>query len=292
MRILAHFNRLSCVGALCVLACVITGSIAADSQQATPASAGQGNQPTPMAFASVMIYPDTSDDSGGFLWWGRAPYPQSDDWIIFKSVSSSKLIASAYGMGIHQLIGLPAWAEADRYNLQAKMDADTFEAFQQLPPDERLKEQRLMMQAALAGRYQLQAHRETRDMPVYELVVASGGLKISEIDPDPLDHSGASFFMPRKWYNIGTMQDLASQLAGPVGGIVIDKTGSGNKRFHYPLVWNSDGRGGETSVLTALQEELGLKLVRATDPVEVLVIDHMEKPTTGMFPKPATHASL
>ena len=249
-----------------------------------------------MAFANVVIYPDTSDDSGGFLWWGRVSDPHEDDWIIFKSVSSSKLIASAYGMGIHQLIGLPTWAEADRRNLDAKMDADTFEALQQLPPDERLKEQRLMMQTALAGRYHLQAHRETREMPVYELVIASGGLKVSETEPDPLEHVGASFFMPRNWTNSGTMRDLATQLAEPAGGIVIDKTGLGNKRFRYQLKWSSDGdsgaAGGGTSIFTALEQQLGLKLVRATDPVGVLVVDHMERPTTGPFPQAATHASL
>jgi uncharacterized protein (TIGR03435 family) len=284
------------MSALCAFACVIASSIAARSQHATPGPAIQGDAPAPMAFAKVMMFPDTSDGSGGFLWWGRASDPHDEDWIIFKSVSSSKLIASAYGLGIHQLIGLPAWAEADRFDLSGNMSADTFEAFQKLPSDERLRQQRLMMQAALAGRYQLQVHRETREMPVYELVVASGGLKVSETDPDPLDHGGASFFRPRNWNNSGTMQDLASQLGEPADGIVIDKTGLGNKRFRYQLKWNSDGHsnaaGGDTSIFTALEEQLGLKLVRATDPVKVLVIDHIEKPTAGMSPEVPSRASL
>ena len=144
-----------------------------------------------------------------------------------------------------------------------------------------------MMQAVLAERYQLKAHRETREMPVYELVVAHQGLKIAE--KDSFDgHSGGSFFMPRDWHNYGTMEDLASKLAGPLAGTVIDKTGLGTRRFLYELKWTSDGQSGRSrgpSIVTALEQQLGLKLVPATDQVEVLVIDHIEKPTAGMYPK-------
>lgn len=285
MRLLAPFNRSTCIGALCVFACLLACCTAAGSQQTTPHLAVQGSGAAALAFEKVMLYPFTGDDTGsGFLWWDRA----SDNAWLFGNVSSLDLVANAYGIGMHQVIGLPRWAETDRYSLQANMGADSFDEFEKLPVDEQSRQQRLMMQAVLADRYQLKAHRETREMPVYELVVANHGLKIAE--KDTFDgHSGGSFFMPRDWRNYGTMDDLASRLAGPLGGTVIDKTGQGTRRFLYELKWTSDGQigrvGGSPSIVTALEQQLGLKLVPATESVEVLVIDHIEKPTAGMYPK-------
>jgi uncharacterized protein (TIGR03435 family) len=165
------------------------------------------------------------------------------------------------------------------------MHLEKYETFKTLPMDEQLRQQRLMTQAVLADRYQLKAHYETRETPVYELVVAKGGLKLTEKVLER--HQGSSFFSPGDWYNnYGTMDDLANKLAGPTGGVVIDKTGLGTKAFFYELKWNSDsqtGAGGDPSIFKALEEQLGLKLVRATDPVEVLVIDHIETPTPEYF---------
>jgi uncharacterized protein (TIGR03435 family) len=281
---LAGFRRSTHIGSLCAFACLLAFSAAAGSQQTTPQPAVQAGAPAATAFDKVMMYPQTGDDTGGgFLWWD----PASDNAWLFGNVSSLNLIANAYGVGMHQVIGVPQWAETDRYSLSANMGADKFEDFENLPADEQSRQQRLMMQAVLAERYQLKAHRETREMPVYELVVANQGLKIAE--KDSFDgHSGGSFFMPRDWHNYGTMEDLASKLAGPLGGTVIDKTGLGTRRFLYELKWTSDGqsgRAGGPSIVTALEQQLGLKLVPATDQVEVLVIDHIEKPTTGFHPK-------
>jgi uncharacterized protein (TIGR03435 family) len=243
-----------------------------------------------MAFDEVMFYPDTTADNGdGFLWWG------SPNHWTFSNVSSLKLIANAYGLGMHQVIGFPGWADTDRYALSVGMDLEKLEAFKTLPMDEQLRQQRLMMQAVLAERYQLKAHHETREMPVYELVVANGGPKLREKVLE--ERPGASFFMPRNWWgNYGTMEDIASKLAGPTGGVVIDKTGLGTKTFIYFLKWTSDSQsgtaGGAPSIFTALEEQLGLKLVPATDPVDILVIDHIEKPTPAMHLKAASGPSL
>jgi uncharacterized protein (TIGR03435 family) len=244
-----------------------------------------------MAFDEVMFYPETTVDTGeGFLWWD-VPL----DYWMFDNVSSLNLIANAYGLGIHQVIGFPRWAETDRYGLAADIDREKFEAFKTLPVDEQLRQQRLMTQAVLADRYHLKAHYETREVPVYELVVANGGPKLRE---QVLEfHPGSSFFRPRNWWgSYGTMEDLASKLAGPTGGVVIDKTGLGTKTFWYKLKWTSDSQsgmaGGALSIFTALEEQLGLKLVPATDPVEVLVIDHIEKPAPGMYRKAPSQPSL
>lgn len=187
----AHSNRLTCKGALCAFACLLASCAAASSQQTTTDLAAQGDARAPMAFAKVLLFPATGGDTGGgFLWWGLV----SDNAWQFVNVSSSNLIANAYGLGIHQVIGLPKWAEIDRYAMYSHMGADRFGDFKELPVGEQTRQQRLMMQAALADRYLLQAHRETREMPVYELVVANGGVKIAEEDIG--GHIGSSFFTP------------------------------------------------------------------------------------------------
>jgi uncharacterized protein (TIGR03435 family) len=167
----------------------------------------------------------------------------------------------------------------------ATMDADKFEAFKKLPLGEQLKQRQLMMQASLAGRCQLKAHRETREMPVYELVVAKGGLR-GFLEKDPGDES--LFFSTLGWWHTGTMENLASNLAGPSDRIVVDKTGLGARRFFTALRWIPDSKvdtaGGGSSIFKALEEQLGLELVPATEPVEVLVIDHIEKPAAGGWP--------
>jgi len=282
-------NRPTYIGALCAVTCLLAAGASSNCQQPSNTPMTQGAAPAPMAFDEVMFYPDTAFDNGdGFLWWGIPNY-----WT-FSNVSSLNLVANSYGLGMHQVIGFPGWADTDRYILSAEMDPEKLEVFNTLPMDEQLRQQRLMMQAVLADRYQLKAHHETREMPVYELVVAHGGPKLTEkvLEGRP----GASFFMPRNWTIYGTMDDLASKLAGPTGGVVIDKTGLGTKTFMFDLKWTSDSRsgvaGGAPSISTALEEQLGLKLVPATEPVEVLVIDHIEKPTPAMHLKAASGPSL
>jgi uncharacterized protein (TIGR03435 family) len=283
-------NRLTYIGALCAATCLLTFVATSNCQQPSNAPMTQGGAPAPMAFDKVMFYSDTTADNGaGFLWWGIP-----NIWT-FSNVSSLNLVANAYGLGMHQVIGSPGWADTDRYNLSVEMDLEKLEAFKTLPMDEQLKQQQLMMQAVLAERYQLKAHHETREMPVYELVVAHGGPKLREKVSE--GRPGASFFQPRNWWgNYGTMGDLASKLSGPTGGVVIDKTGLGTKTFNYFLKWTSDSQsgmaGGTPSIFTALEEQLGLKLVPATGSVDVLVIDHIEKPTPAMNLKASSGSSL
>ena len=289
MRMFTRSNLFTCIGALCAVACLVTDGASSNCQQPSNAPMTQGVAPAPMAFDEVMFYPRTgADTGGGFLWW------DATDYWLFANVSSLNLIANAYGLGMHQVIGFPNWAETDLYSLQTKLDREKFEAFKALPMGEQLRQQRLMMQAALAGRYQLKAHYETREMPVYELVVANGEPKLREKVPE--GHPGASFFRPRNWINYGTMEDLASKLAGPTGSVVIDKTGLGTKTFFYQLKWTSDSQsglaGGDPPIFRALEEQLGLKLVPATDTVGVLVIDHIEKPTPGIQRTASAGSSL
>ena len=288
MPMFTRSNRLTYIGALCAVTCLLTAGASSNCQQPSNAPMAQGGAPAPMAFDKLNIFvlhPDNFSEGSGFLWW-----PAHNGWTK-SNAPLLNMIAGAYGLGIRQIIDYPSWVETDPYYLTASMDADKFEAFKKLSMDEQLKQRQLMMQASLAGWCQLKAYRETREMPVYELVVAKGGLKkMLQLQLDELKVGGneSIFFFPGGWWYTGTMDSLARNLAGPSGRIVVDKTGLGSKRYFNALHWTPDGKGdtagGGPSIFKALEAQLGLELVPATEPVEVLVIDHIEKPTAEGWP--------
>jgi len=290
MRIIALSSRLTWVAVLSASSLLLMAGSAASSGQVPAGPAVQADVPASFAFESVVIYPVPPEhqNGNGFLWWGIPNRWSTSDVPLLTPITD------AYGLGTRQIFGFPEWVGTDRYDLSTTMDADKFEAFKQLPIGEQMKQRQLMMQAVLAARCQLKAHRETRELPVYELVVAKAGLKIADRDIQQ-GQEGASYFVPGEWRNHGTMQSLAGNLAEPAGRIVIDKTGLGTRTFSYSLKWTPDGKVGTPSggrtIFTALEEQLGLELVPATETVDVLVIDHIEKPSLG-FPGPPTDQVL
>jgi uncharacterized protein (TIGR03435 family) len=284
MRILARSSQLTWVAVLSAPSLFLLAGSAASSAQIPAGPAVQADAPASFAFDSVTIYPVPPEHQNGhgFLWWGIPNMWSTSDVPLLTP------IADAYGLGIRQIFGFPEWVGTDRYDLSTTMAPDKLEAFKQLPIGEQMKQRQLMMQAVLAVRCQLKAHRETRELPVYELVVAKAGLKIADRDIQQ-GQEGASYFVPGEWRNHGTMQSLAGNLAEPAGRVVIDKTGLGTRTFLYSLKWTPDSKGGTPSgghsIFTALEEQLGLELVPATETVDVLAIDQIEKPAPG-YPGP------
>ena len=186
----------------------------------------------------------------------------------------------------------PDWINGTRYVIQSKPPDSIRDAMQTMTAAERYRENALMMQSLLADRFQLKAHFETREMPVYQLVLAKGGSKLKEA-PDPTKHQfgmGSSSFR-----GSATIHDLIDVLecAADIGGrAVIDKTGL-TGIYDFSLKWTplqpAAASGGESgtaplsdvegaSLFTAI-EELGLKLVPTKEPGQVLVIDHIERPS-------------
>jgi uncharacterized protein (TIGR03435 family) len=132
-------------------------------------------------------------------------------------------------------------------------------------------------------------------LPAYDLVIAKGGLKMKEAAPG----EAASFF----WKHFSTFSDagqsegytitataravtalgLAQSLPSNAGRIIVDKTGLGDKRFDFELKWSSDqeapaDKGGTgPAIFKALEEQLGLKLEPAKEPVDTFVVEHMER---------------
>jgi uncharacterized protein (TIGR03435 family) len=228
------------------------------------------------------------------------------------------LIQMAYrspggGLLRDQVIGGPAWIDTDRFDVEAKIEGDT----RAIPTVQVW----LMVQSLLEDRFKLKVHRGTRELPIYNLVVARGGVKMKlspdqtlpnfDGQPDVDDRFDPSVAPARGLMTTtyspshetvlwGTAIPISPNLAiqrphalppqsltlllwGYAGRPVIDKTnlkGLYDFRLQFTperLPGNPDVSG--PSIFTAIQEQLGLRLESTKGPVEVLVIDHVERPS-------------
>jgi bla regulator protein BlaR1 len=219
-----------------------------------------------------------------------------------KNVLLKELIRNAYGIEENQIQGAPGWLGSARYDIEAKVSSSDTDALHDVSPEQR----GLMLQPLLAERFQLKVHSEVRDLPVLALVVAKDGPKLHEARPGDtypngikgFDGEGGAGLMhmgPGQLTVQGlTMSSVARLLSEQLGLMVQNATGlTGN--YDFTLQWSPDrgttdaGQPGPDnaaskesagpSVFTAVQEQLGLKLESRKSPVEVLVIDHVEKPS-------------
>jgi uncharacterized protein (TIGR03435 family) len=157
---------------------------------------------------------------------------------------------------------------------------------------------RLMFQKLLMDRFQLAVHRETRELNGYALTVGRNGPKIKPVDdekaPPMPDYFGgkeafAGAFEGKVMVSVegkGTlaltgrrvlMSQIAEELQSPLGAFVLDKTGLAGKYYVGLKFANPNRDSDERSLASALQEELGLKLEKQKGPVEMLIVDHIEK---------------
>jgi uncharacterized protein (TIGR03435 family) len=148
-----------------------------------------------------------------------------------------------------------------------------------------------MYQKLLADRFKLTFHREKRELPAYAITVTKGGPKLAKSlgDPNGLpDETGDSDRMgiTMRYTNV-SMDDLAGNLQAMVGDgkPVVDQTGL-TGRFDFTLKWTreqtpSTDPNASPGLFTAIQEQLGLKLEPVRAPVDVIVIDHVERPSAN-----------
>ncbi|HUZ94902.1 MAG TPA: TIGR03435 family protein [Edaphobacter sp.] len=208
------------------------------------------------------------------------------------------LIASAYNLQLgheNHIVGAPAWVQqqSNRYEIQAKIEDSLYAAMQKMTPMQQREQVEFMEQSLLANRFKLKVHFETREMPIYALVVAKGGPKLS---PAKEGESTRLFDTAESEHGIETtataitLDDFARSPLVFGGRTVVDQTGL-KGAYDFTLKWgreqpaDSDTRqqnGADAPYLfTAIQEQLGLKLVPTKGPVEVIVIDHIEKPSAN-----------
>ena len=224
---------------------------------------------------------------------------------------------SAYGVRDYQILGGPSWIATDRWNIEAKADPDRMFLPTDVPGVDQLG---LMLQSLIEDRFQLKVHRETGFFPIYELVVGKGGLKMTLAEDQTPRGSGRASATPpprlpnglpaltnfgSRWvFTPGGMNfegkaiplgRLVNLLANVTNRKIVDKTGLAGL-YDIKLEWTADNLEAPftpavdraqvaasptgPSLMTALEEQLGLRLVSASGgPVDVIVIDSVQKPS-------------
>lgn len=302
----------SSVGVLALAAGIAVGAPNAPRLLAQSAGAA-ASDPT---FETASVKPNKSGD-------GRSGINiQPGGRFVATGVTLQLLIAAAYGEGgllpDFQISGGPNWIGTDRFDIVAKAASDPLAGRATLPEPggapPGARQMNVMLRALLAERFRLTVHHETRQLPIYELVVARSdgtlGPQLRETTVDCVAAVAARGNAPprpdgpfcgtrggvgRLMLGSVTMSMLATVLSRSVNRTVVDRTGLAGK-FDGSLEWTPDQMstpppGGAPpgglppppadgpSIFTAVQEQLGLKLESARGPVDVLVIDHVERPT-------------
>jgi uncharacterized protein (TIGR03435 family) len=278
--------------------------VLAQTAAVTPADASVSKA----SFDVISIKPSSPDGMKMMMGFRYTP-----DGAEGMNVTLAMLVRAAFG-GFTKLptddsvTGLPDWGKTQTYDIQGKMSEVDAAAFKSLGKDDQDARRQQMLQSLLEERFHLKVHREQKQVPDYDLVVAKGGprLKDGGVDPNgPKDRDGnpmrGSFMRmsgPGKVQaqNLG-MEQLANYLSQPMAGVgrmVVDKTGLTGK-YNFSLEFAPDFSmmkpppGPMTappppditgpSIYTALQEQLGLKLQPGTGTIDAVVVDHVEHPS-------------
>jgi uncharacterized protein (TIGR03435 family) len=272
----------------------------------TSVPVAQAPSPDP-AFELASVKPNNSGQRNSSI------NAQPNGRFSATNVTLLQLLARAYGLQAFRVIDAPGWAGSERFDIEAKSQ-DSVTEIKSETTAARLS---LMLRSLLNERFMLTAHMETRKSPVYALVVARDDKRLgpqitpSAIDcraltatrskgiPEPAPSPGGrrpcTMSMAAGRILAGSMliPDLATQLSVALQVAVADRTGL-TGRFDFELLYAAEvaaggvvtnapgpwsGDSDRPSLFTALQEQLGLKLESTKGPVDVLVIDHVERPT-------------
>jgi len=236
-------------------------------------------------------------------------FPPGSTRFTATNLTTKDFIQFAYYLQEYQLSKGPNWIYSTRYDIDAKLPDATVGELQKLSQFQQMDQVRLMLQSLLADRFMLKVNRETKEVPVYILVVARDGPKLTETAPISSDDANLNAQGPPRGPRVGItgrgqitgtgvpVSLFADILSRQLGRKVLDRTGiKGN--YDFKLQWTPDesqpssGAEGnptvpaapasdssEPAIFTAIQEQLGLKLQSQKGPVEILVIDRIEQPS-------------
>ena len=207
------------------------------------------------------------------------------------NMAAAFLIRTAYPTKVDEFEGAPPWVMSERFDVDARA---TF-----VPT---VEQERVMLRALLTDRFKFSAHYEARERPIYNLLLARRdgrlGAQLRRIDVNCATYKRAAPISGERGRSVSdpplcgyrlsagsgisivsggqSMQSLADSISGNAGRAIIDKTGLTG---YYAYKLEFGGASDEVSIFTALQEQLGLTLEPARGPLDVVVIDHIERPT-------------
>jgi uncharacterized protein (TIGR03435 family) len=199
-----------------------------------------------------------------------APRLQNGTFTAEKASLKTLLVI---GFGLSELrIDGPDWLDTERYDIAAKAPEGVRDS--QIMP---------LLQSLLKDRFHLESHFETKEMPVYDLVVGKGGSKLRPFDPA---HPPATPRNPGQgaaaMVGVSTTSQIADTLERAAGRPVVDKTGM-EGRFGWTLLYtpfSGNANAADSAapdVFAAIEQQLGLKLEAKKESLQILVIDHVER---------------
>jgi uncharacterized protein (TIGR03435 family) len=250
----------------------------------------------PPSFEVAVIRPSAADATG-------TNFMLSSSRLSITNAPLTDLIQFAYNLKTtQQLPKTPAWITSQKFDVDATIATADMEALNKLPADQKLEQYRLRVRTLLADRFHFQASMQTKDLPAYALVLAKGG-------PKPALAPAPSSTLAQRTPTLGgfsrgqvkagavSMSVFADWLSGRPdvdGRPVVDATGLKGS-FDFTLVFAppgaqqapydattpraTTGSDADVPLLTALEEQLGVKLEPRDAPVDVLVVDHVDPPS-------------
>lgn len=277
---------------------VLVFPFAAKAQQLIIAPPGE----TLPSFDVAAIREDTSGPS-------HSSMNNDKDVYRAENVTLKDLIKNAWEIDSNaQIRGGPEDLLGRHFDVNARISQDDVARRAKLSPDERSRDTALMLQSMLIDRFQLKTHVETKELPVFALVIAKGGPKFHASGADPSPDENATHRGEGTWMRVSPksaeleahrvqMQALARMIASEPeaeGRLVVDKTGLSGE-YDYKMSWapewmsarprqadtSLDSDAAAPALLTALRDQLGLKMVPGKAPLQVLVIDHIEPPSAN-----------
>ncbi|HXE08595.1 MAG TPA: TIGR03435 family protein [Acidobacteriaceae bacterium] len=195
--------------------------------------------------------------------------------------------------------GGPGWMDSDHYDIDAKVGSEAAAALDPLPEQQRRTEMNLRLQTLLADRLKLKVHFETQQEPIFAIMVGKNGAKLTPASEAEGQHdlgifvryNGQAAQMTAKGVSLAELANWLTGYSEIDGQTVVDRTGL-TQRYDFVLSWareraltngeqsgGSETQGGGPALSTALQEQLGLNLVNTRGPLEVIVVDSIERPT-------------
>jgi uncharacterized protein (TIGR03435 family) len=284
------------IGGYLLLAIAIPSFVRAQS------SASREAETSRLSFEVASVKPDVSRSSGVGLSGDAGRFSMSNVKVI-------GLITMAYDINDSQISGGPVWINSERFDIDGKVPDSLVGQMQKLSKSEQWNRKMLMLQALLEDRFKLVVTRSTKQLPIYRLIVAQGGQKPTEVSPPSASQDSATAppptakLTPRPGgmflltdgkghltftMKAATLDNLVGVLSQQLGRHVADETGL-TGTYDADLQWTdslaaqepdaTESNSGDISITTALQEQLGLRLLSTTGPVETIVIDHIEEPT-------------
>jgi len=237
-------------------------------------------------FEVATIKPNNAGDN-------RMQFLFNNTGISLQGVPVQMILREAFDVGDDRILGAPGWVKSNHFDVEAKVSSEDAPKLDGISIEKR----RQMLLPLLAERFNLKYHHETRELPVYSLMIAKGGSKLKDAPVQGAEErSGIRMSGPGDFEGMNAgMNVLCHVLSGQpeLSHTIVDKTGLTGK-YNFTLQWTpaevgpagsngapSPSDSNKPSLFTALQEQLGLKLEVQKSPIDVIVIDHIEAPSAN-----------